>query len=173
VGTRDKLQIDYAAMAEKLQRPGVSDQMAPMGVSGPLDVLAWFVMGEETLARYVEGARMNTDDHPYLEFAPAWSYFVTLRYATRNLYDFGQARESPAPLLVNTGGTPEEVARTAENVEKRFQATQHSISGDIFYYLGDREKAAGEYAMALLIDPGDKNAAHPIWRYLPPPGGRR
>jgi predicted negative regulator of RcsB-dependent stress response len=58
-------------------------------------------------------------------------------------------------------------------VEKRFQATQHSISGDILYYLGEREKAAGEYARALLIDPDDKNAAHPIWRYLPPPGTPR
>lgn len=173
VGTRDKLRIDFRAMGEKLQRPGVRQEMEPMGVSEPMDVLAWFVMGEEALARYVEGARMNTDNHPYLEFSPAWSYFVALRYATRNLYEFGQTRESPYSLLVNTGDTDQERADVADRVEKRYQATQHSISGDIFYYLGDRDKAAGEYAMALLIDPGDTNAAHPIWRYLAPPGSNR
>ncbi|HSG07260.1 MAG TPA: fused MFS/spermidine synthase [Longimicrobiales bacterium] len=173
VGTLQQLQIDFQAMGEKLLRPGVRRELEPMGVSDAFDVLAWFVMGEEALERYVEGARVNTDNHPYLEFSPAWSYFVTLRYATRNLYAFGQARESPHSLLVNTGADEDEVADVALRVEKRFQATQHSISGDIFYYLGEREKAAGEYAMALLIDPDDKNAAHPIWRYLPPAGTPR
>lgn len=164
VGSLERLTIDWEALQGKLERPGVREQLAPMGVAEPLDVLAWFVMGEERLASYVEGARINTDDHPYLEFTPAWSYFLTLRYATRNLYEFGQVRESVLPLLVNTGDTEESADRVAESVERRYQATQHSISGDIFYYLGDMEKARGEYARALLIDPGDKNAAHPIWR---------
>jgi spermidine synthase len=172
VGTLDPLRIDYQAMGEKLQRPGVRDQLEPMGVTDALDVLAWFVMGEDALAAYVGDARVNTDNHPYLEFSPAWSYFVTLRYATRNLFDFGQNRESPLPFLVNTGDGPDEIADVAARVEKRYLATQHSISGDIFYYLGEREKAGGEYAMALLIDPGDKNAAHPIWQYLTGPGQR-
>lgn len=164
VGSLERLTIDWEALQRKLERPGVREQLAPMGVAEPLDVLAWFVMGEERLASYVEGARINTDDHPYLEFTPAWSYFLTLRYATRNLYEFGQVRESVVPLLVNTGETGESADRVAASVERRYQATQHSISGDIFYYLGDMERARGEYARALLIDPGDKNAAHPIWR---------
>jgi spermidine synthase len=172
VGTPEKLQIDFGALGEKLRRSGVRDQLGPMGVVDPYDLLGWFVMGEERLAEYVKGARVNTDDHPYLEFAPAWSYFVTMRYATRNLYEFGRMRESPFSLLANIGGTEEEIADVATRVEKRYQATQHSISGDIFYYLDDIEKATGEYAMALLIDPGDKNAAHPIWRYLGAPGRR-
>ena len=164
VGTLEKLTVDYQALAEKLERPGVAAELEPMGVTDPLDVLAWFVMGEERLAAYVEGARLNTDDHPILEFTPAWSYFVTMRYATRNLYEFARLRESSLPLLVNTGDTEEERADVALRVERRYEATQHSISGDILYYLGREEEAKGEYAMALLIDPGDRNPAHPFWR---------
>ena len=172
VGTRERLRIDFGALGEKLQRSGVRSQLEQMAVLDPYDFLGWFVMGEERLAEYVEGARINTDDHPYLEFAPAWSYFVTMRYATRNLYEFGQMRESPFPLIENFGSTEEERADVAGRVEKRYQSTQHSISGDIFYYLGDEDKAAGEWAMALLIDPGDKNPAHPIWRRIGAPGRR-
>jgi hypothetical protein len=172
VGTREKLRIDFGALGEKLQRTGVKAQLEQMAVLDPYDFLGWFVMGEERLADYVKGARINTDDHPYLEFAPAWSYFVTMRYATRNLYEFGQVRESPFPLLENFGATDADRADVATRVEKRYQSTQHSISGDIFYYLGDMDKAAGEYAMSLLIDPGDKNPAHPIWRRIGAPGRR-
>jgi len=169
VGTSEPLRIDWSALERKLERPGVREQLAPIGVTEPQDVLAGFVMGEERLADYVERARINTDDHPYLEFTPAWSYFLTLRYATGNLYEFGQARESAADLLVDADDD------RRLQVERRYRATQHSISGDIFYYRGDLEKARGEYAMALLIDPGDKNAAHPMWRNREPgrlPGTR-
>jgi len=168
VGSKGRLQIDMQTMAAKLQRPGVREQLAPMGVSEPLDVLAWFVMGENTLTRYVGDARLNTDNHPVLEFTPAWSYFVTMRYATQNLYEFGQVRESVFPWLVNTGDTQEEVDALGEAVQNRFMASQHSINGDIFYYLGMEDRSRDEYAQALAIDPGDKNAAHPIWRQSVP-----
>lgn len=166
VGTREKLQIDYAALARKLQRPGVRQELGSLKVTDPLDVLEGFVMGEEGLARYVQGARVNTDDHPYLEFTPAMAYFYTMTYVVRNLYDLGQARESVLPLLVNTGDTEEERADLAERVERRLQASQHTISGDILYYLGEQDRALGEYRRALVIDPTEKNWVHPIWHDL-------
>ena len=42
-------------------------------------------------------------------------------------------------------------------------ASQHTLSGDIFYYLGQRDKALGEYRRALVIDPDEKNWIHPFW----------
>lgn len=163
VGSRQRLRVDVAAVRRKLQRPGVREQLARVGVVEPLDFLAWFVMGEDGLQKYVAGARINTDDHPYLEFTPAWSYFLSLRYAIQNLYNFGMARESVVPFLVNTGDTPAQASALADSVTRRYEATQHSISGDIYFFLGRQEQAREEYAKALAIDPGDKNAEHPIW----------
>ncbi|GMV08032.1 MAG: hypothetical protein AMXMBFR53_43070 [Gemmatimonadota bacterium] len=163
VGTKERLRVDLEAMAAKLQRPGVRHELDVMRVHEPLDVAGMFVMGEERLAAWTEGARLNTDDHPYLEFTPAMAYFYTMQYVTRNLYDLGRARESLVPWLVNTGDTPEERAAVEERVNERLLAAQHTLSGDIYYYLGLKQQAEGEYAMARIIDPDEKNWLHPLW----------
>ncbi len=163
VGTQERLQIDVQALGRKLQRPGVRQQLERVGATEPLDVLAAFVTGEEGLAKYTAGARLNTDDHPYLEFTPAWSYFFATRYGAQNMYNFEAARQSVFPWLVNTGDSAA-TAELEERVARRYEATQHSISGDIFAYLGMKDKALQEYRTALSIDPDDKNAEHAYWR---------
>jgi len=168
VGTREKLRIDFQALSAKLAREGVRDQLGPLGVLEPMDVLAWYVMGEERLGEYVQGARLNTDDHPYLEFTPAMAYFYTMEYVTRNLLELSRHRESVLPLLVGTGATPEEQAAMAERVERRFQASQRTLNGDILFYLGRSDDARAAYLEALAIDPDDKNWAHLFWAGFSP-----
>jgi hypothetical protein len=166
VGTRKKLRIDVQALRRKLQRPGVRQELSRVGVVQPLDFLAGFVMGEDDLRQYVAGARLNTDNHPYLEFTPAWSFFVAQRYALQNLDAFRMARKSVLPLLVNTGDTPNAVAAMADSVARRYEATQHSFNGDILFSLGKRDRAWQEWGAALSIDPGDKSAERGIARAM-------
>jgi spermidine synthase len=163
VGTREKLELDFEALSRKLEREGVRKELALLGIFEPMDVLAWFVMGEERLAEYAQGARLNTDNHPYLEFTPAMAYFYTMGYVTENLVELARRRESVFPLLTNTGATPDERSALAERVERRFQSSQHTLSGDLLYYLGRVDDAQAEYSTALSVDPEDKNWAHPFW----------
>ncbi|MDP2959610.1 MAG: fused MFS/spermidine synthase [Longimicrobiales bacterium] len=172
VGTREKLRIDVASVTRKLERDGVRNELEQLGVLDPMDVLSWYVSGEEGLAAYVEGARLNTDNHPYLEFTPAMAYFYTMNYVTRNLLELGKIRESVLPLLINTGATDEETTALAERVGRRFEASQHTLAGDILYYLGRPEEAQAEYSRALAIDPDEKNWAHPIWSGYSPSAPR-
>jgi spermidine synthase len=165
VGTQKKLEIDVAALREKLERPGVRQELRRVGVLAPLDFLAEFVMGEDDLRHYVAGARLNTDNHPYLEFTPAWSYFFALGYALQNLNNFRLARTSVLPLLVNMGG-PQAAAALVDSVGRRYTATQHSLSGDIYFSLGMIDRAREEWATALSIDPSDASAEHSIWRTM-------
>jgi spermidine synthase len=158
VGTRTPLRIDVPALRHKMERPGVREELARVGVTAPLDFLAGFVMGEEDLRRYAAGARVNTDDHPYLEFTPAWSYFLALEYGVHGLDSFRQVRTSVAPLLTHAS------AAFADSMERRYQATQHSIRGDIFYSLGRREEALREWTAALSIDPSDGSATRGLRR---------
>ena len=51
----------------------------------------------------------------------------------------------------------------ADAVERRFQATQHSIAGDVFLTLGRNEEARAAYDRARAIDPDDKNWMNPAW----------
>jgi len=164
VGSREALQIDLASLTEKLVRRGVRAELAPLQVDDTMDVLGWFVAGEGALAPYVAEARVNSDNHPYLEFAPAMAYFASTGYLVQNLLNFRELRESPLPWVADLGETPAEVAAVESRIRRRFDATQHSINGDVLYYLGRYEEAQRAYEMALSIDPGDKNWAHPAWR---------
>jgi predicted negative regulator of RcsB-dependent stress response len=74
------------------------------------------------------------------------------------------ARKSAYPLLVNTGDTPRAVTALADSVTKRYEATQHTFKGDIYYSLGNTDKAWMEWRSALSIDPGDKSALRAIER---------
>jgi spermidine synthase len=152
-GTIKPLQIDVQALRRRLELETTREELEPMLTAGLLDFLSWFVMGEDALAEYVGEGRFNTDDHPYLEFTPAMAFFTAGRYQLQNLARFQESRESVLPLLTNLGGTDEERAALAERVQKRYEATQYAIRGDIFYYLGRRADAQNEYTRALLADP--------------------
>jgi hypothetical protein len=79
-----------------------------MYVTELLDFLSWFVMGEEALDDYVGDARLNTDDHPFLDFTPAMAFFVAGRFQIQNPARFQESRESVLLLLANMGDTEEE-----------------------------------------------------------------
>lgn len=173
VGSRRPLQIDVQALRRKMQRPGVRQEMARAGAEEPLDFLTGFVMGESDLRQYVGSARLNTDNRPYLEFTPAWSFFTGQRYALQNLTYFQMARKSVQPLLVNAGDTLQAAAALADSVARRYDATQHTFKGDIYYSLGNTDKAWKEWRSALSIDPGDKSALRAIERATGLPDQRK
>jgi spermidine synthase len=152
-GTIRPLQIDVQALQRKLDLETTREELEPMLAAGLLDFLSWFVMGEDALARYAGEGRLNTDDHPYLEFSPAMAFFTARRFQLENLARFQAARESVLPLLTNLGGTQQEQAALAERVQKRYLATQHAIRGDILFYLDRRADARDEYTRAMLADP--------------------
>jgi spermidine synthase len=145
VGTRAKLKIDFESLSGKLGTTNVQRDLELLNVTDPIDVLGWFAMGEEALATYVGDARLNTDNHPYLEFTPAMAYFESGRYRVENTLTIRDSRESVLPFLVNMGETDEEIAAVAARVQKRFEATYHSISGDMLDFVGMREQAIVEY----------------------------
>ena len=129
--------------------------------------------GEETLGRWVEGASLNTDNHPYLEFTPALAYFTGVLFQVRNMRDILELKESVTPYLADTGGAGDpaagdeddpERAGLVDRVRRRELATEHSLRGDIRLLMGQRDEAFMEYRRALMLDPSDKGIRNPIWR---------
>jgi spermidine synthase len=163
VGTRDRLEIDYASLSSKLEMPAVQRDLALLNVSDPVDVLSLFVMGEEVLSQYVGDAALNTDNRPYLEFTPALAYFVSDRYGLQTMRRMRESRESVFPSLVTVGETEEAIAAVAEELDRRFDARHHSIDGDILLFMGMREEAIDEYNQALQIDAQEMNWLNTIW----------
>jgi spermidine synthase len=172
VGTSDKLEIDVDGLHADLSRPEIQAELRELNVYDVMDVLSWFAMGEETLHAYVGDGPLNTDNHPYLEFSAAKAYFVGDLYKIQNMQAIHRRRESPLPFLANIGGTEEERTVFLELVQRRYDASQRSLQGDIHLALGNEAEAIGEYEAALALDPGEKNWRNPVWRGHRPPRAR-
>ena len=164
VGTKEPLRIDYQALARKLARPEVREELALLDVRGPIDLLGWFIMDAETLASYTGDIGLNTDNHPYLEFTPAMAYFVSDYYRIRTLVDLLELREPVLPLLTNLGDTEEEAEAVEERIRRRFNAIHHSLTGDIQLLLGNQDRAMAEFRTALRVDPTERNWLNAAWR---------
>ncbi len=163
VGTEEELAIDLPALKEKMARANFQEEFADLQVTDEVDLLSWFVMGEEILAEFVQDSKVNSDNHPYLEFSPAMAYFVADLFKAENIENLRRSREPISDYVVNFGNTEAEAASMAERLEKRYQATQQSLRGDVLLTLGRDDEARIEYNMALLIDPDDKNWMNPVW----------
>jgi spermidine synthase len=163
LGTEERLQIDVDSFRRKLEQEHILDELGELNVTDLQDVLSWFVMGEDNLRGFLGEIGLNTDNHPILEFTPAMAYFAADLFKADNMYQFREHRESILPYLTNLGGTEEENAAFAEAVQRRYEATQHSLAGDVNLLMGRRDDAILEYNLALAIDPDDKNWMHTIW----------
>ena len=163
VGTEEPLEIDFRRLERRMEEVGFREEFADLHVTDAIDLLSWFVMGNEALEAYVGETRINSDNHPYLEFSPAFAYFVADLYKADNMEVMRRSRESVLPYLTNLGSREEERSEVAEMIQRRYQATQHSMRGDVLLTLGRRDDAMVEYNLARMIDPTDKNWMHPVW----------
>jgi spermidine synthase len=164
LGTKKPLQIDFRAVSRKLQNERVRQELAQFRVRDAYDLLSWFLMGEDALAKYVKDVPVNTDDHPILEFTPALAYFVADQYTLQNTIRLSKVRQSVLPYLVDTGDTDSATAAVAARVQRRYEATQLSIRGDVYRYLNLPERAEAEYNAALRTDPRETNWLND-WRF--------
>jgi hypothetical protein len=151
-----------------MEEVGFQEEFQDLHVNDAIDLLSWFVMADEALAAYVGETQINSDNHPYLEFSPAFAYFVADLYKADNMEVMRKNRENVAGHLTNLGETEEEAAAVLERVQKRYEATQHSMRGDVLLTLGRQDDAMIEYDLARMIDPDDKNWMHPVWNQQSP-----
>lgn len=164
VGTLEPLRIDFRRLQEKMEAVGFREDFAELHVEDAVDLLSWFVMGEEALAEYFGESRVNSDNHPYLEFSPAFAYFVADLYKADLMEEMRKHRVSVAPLLTNLGETEADSSTVAERIQRRYEATQHSMRGDVLLTLGRETEAILEYNLGFLTDPDEKNWMSPVWR---------
>lgn len=69
LGTMEPTRIDVGDWRIRMGEPAVRADLADSGFEDPVAFLARFMCGPGTLARYVEGAPLNTDDRPIIEFS--------------------------------------------------------------------------------------------------------
>ena len=79
VGSTEPLDARIDGIAAAMQRPGVAEDLATVGVKGPFSVTSLFVAQGDALKAWANGAPLQTDDRSALEFSGPRSIFGTAR----------------------------------------------------------------------------------------------
>ena len=75
IGSNTPIEPRLPGVAARFARPGVSEDLASVGVTAPAHVLSLFIAGGEQLARWSEGAPIQSDNRAALEFSGPQSIF--------------------------------------------------------------------------------------------------
>ncbi len=121
VGTVQPLRLDFQRLTSLMGQPAIQEELAPVNIADAYDVLACFIMGEQELGAFMDGGRLNTDDHPYLEYEPASSYLAVDEHVRQNLGLIAPRRGSAWPYLMNIPAGQAQAVQEALNA--RIQAT--------------------------------------------------
>lgn len=115
VGSNSPLLFDEMELARRLTVPAVAEDLNKVMMGSAPDLLSYFVMGTEAMARFSRNGILNTDDRLYLEFSAPFS-IATSSVMEANVRALSAYRESILPYLVPAPEPPEreEQRRRAE-----------------------------------------------------------
>jgi spermidine synthase len=154
LGRMEPFEIDVGRLREKLQDPDIARDLGSIDIHSELDILSFFVMGPEAVARYVEDGDINSDDHPLIEFRAPKSM---TREGTwyQNLRGLAEHREMPTDLLTDPGGR-DEAARLTDRLGRLYPAIGVLIQGQLVNIVTtDFDREYARYLEAEKMYPGN------------------
>jgi len=76
IGSNDPVEFDFNKVQEEFKRPEIRQDFVPYDIKTAEAIMGMFWLSDSELRRFSAGARINSDNRPYLEFS-----------APRHLYD--------------------------------------------------------------------------------------
>ena len=68
IASQEPIAITPDQLDRRLSEPHVADDLAEVGIASTVQVLDFFMLGDRAVAQFSHSGRLNTDDHPRLEF---------------------------------------------------------------------------------------------------------
>jgi spermidine synthase len=135
VGTPAELQIDLDQLAQRMQAPGVREDLDAVGLADPCRLIYTFLATEDDLDRYLGKGPVNTDNLPVLSYS---TYGASFRpTVAANLVD----------LLANRGDVSRYVCHRRERgvLLRHYAASNEALLGHIAYQTKDEPEALRHY----------------------------
>ncbi len=100
IGAKDPaFDLDLARLEQNFHRAAVREDLRRLGITDLYAVLSLYVMRDEDLSRFAQGAPLHTDDHPILEFSsPRAMHAQTSRSNLRALREFPHTLPPPPAI---------------------------------------------------------------------------
>ena len=152
LGTLEPLQIDVARLDAHFRTPAVQRDLAEVHVGTPWQFLESFAMRSDTVRRYAVGsARLNTYDHPYVEF-----YGLSWRDPVEeNLAELAHFADDVTPLLAFADASPAEPPSIPGRVAVQRRIARYIARGYLANWRRQLQDGTREYRKALKLDPHD------------------
>ncbi len=157
LGSRKSQVFNYAKWDEKMRLPQINADLKQSNLGTPLSLLGRLLLGEEELRRFTQGADINTDDHPVIEFRGPRSIGVDTRPSNLdNLANY----LADTLRYVDLSGVPlnsQQQIRTA--LEASDRGKPHILKGLAHDYRNNLVLAREEYSMAQGLQPSNSDIA--------------
>src|SRR5207249_3608427 len=152
LGTLEPLQIDVSRLDAHFRTPAVQRDLAEVHVGTPWQFLESFAMRSDTVRRYAVGsARLNTYDHPYVEF-----YGLSWRDPVEeNLAELARFADDVTPLLAFADASPAEQQSIPGRVAVQRRVARYITRGYLANWRRQLQEGTREYRKALKLDPHD------------------
>jgi len=95
IGSFEELNIDYLQLAKNYNIPGVYEDMQKLSVREPLALLSSYLLDEDSVTRFTAGSRINSDNHPVLEYSVPRSIYVDTSFSNWKMMSKFKTREFP------------------------------------------------------------------------------
>jgi spermidine synthase len=158
IASLEPIAIDLESLARRLAEPPVARDLAEVGIKSMPQLLDFFLLGDRAVADFARSGRLNTDDHPRLEFlAPR-----CLRRKQSWVEDFAalrRAREPIDPYLVNAS----HVGRPC--LARWYAGTTWKLAGQSLELEGKAPEALRAYAEGVRLNPEDILARNRLARF--------
>ena len=152
IGTREPLRINYKNFIDRARIASIREGLAADDLDG-MSLLDSFMMGPETVHKYVGAGPIHTDNRPRLEFFRGADLVGT---TTQNVKGMAKYRERVLLYLTNYGATLAEQRATREKLDIYFRATEKLILGQIAYASRQYQNAATLMNEAVSLNPADE-----------------
>ncbi|MFQ5735546.1 MAG: fused MFS/spermidine synthase [Thermodesulfobacteriota bacterium] len=156
IGSPKRTSVDYGLLLKKLSLPNVAALLKDIDLEDPYEYLSTFLMNEDRVRAYTDGAAVMTDNMPVVEFTGPKSLHVNT--ISPNIGEFLKFREPVVPYLsdVPEKDAPALVAR----MQQRYYASTYNLVGRAYFADRNILKAVEYFRKALQIDPTDRNSIH-------------
>lgn len=155
VGSLAPLKIDFPTLKERMEEERVKRDLAEASLDDPSTMVNYFITGGEGMTRYVGGStKLNTDDHPYIEFRAPRLIVDRSSAGFDNFRLHCEIRQSVIPLLENLSQEEREKLSLLE------RSTEIVFRGKLQARQANLERAKRFFELALKINPDDQEAQY-------------
>ncbi|MFB3061430.1 MAG: fused MFS/spermidine synthase, partial [Candidatus Binatia bacterium] len=128
LGSPTPFAVDFELFKARMAQAGVQKDLGRMGVASPEALLSFFVLDQEAVSKMSQGAALQTDNYPILEFSAPKALYSTSINIKESVETFRDFYSSPLSLFGEPGlgeETRQAIAPYEQFRKKILLATSH------------------------------------------------